>query len=329
MERIAIWTPPAGARHVALSPAMTRAAVLITDTIVIMDPGTNTITAIVPADDAAWVAVRDDGTVVATISADREVRVIPVTAPADARTLGVLCGARDTAACDATNFRDDTLFEPEQLVFASQGDLMIVSERRFDDLETYYGGGSLTGEATTWVARWSTGAAQALTSDRHIGNITYTSRDEEVYPDYPTAAVWSPRAGHLALISRKRGAVTVYRRVDDTWHAAPRAPHDQVRAAAFTPDETTLLLACGTRVIRWNIERGEEHGALVTASEVHALAPAPADPRLAILDSHGVVTLLGDAPELLPQAHPSPARRIAWPDDLHIRHADGTLHRWR
>jgi hypothetical protein len=325
MERIAIWTPPAGARHVALSPAMTRAAVLIADSIVIMDPGTNTITATVPARDAAWVAVRDDGTVLATISADREVRVSPVTAPADARRLAVLCGARDTAACDTTNFRDDTRFEPEQLVFAPQGDLMIVSERRFDDLETYYGGGSLTSEATTWVARWSTGAAQALTSDRQVGNITYTSRDEEVRPDYPTAVVWSPRASYIALISRKRGAVALYRRVDDTWHAAPRPPHDRVRAAAFTPDETMLLLARGTRVIRWDIDRGEEHGSLVTADEAHALAPAPADPRLAILDSQGVVTLLGDAPEMLPGL----ARRIAWPDALHICHADGTLHRWR
>lgn len=329
MERIAIWTPPPDARHVALSPAMTHAAVLTADSITLVHTGTNTITATLPAGDANWLAVRDDGAFVATISADRKVRVIPVATPADARPLTILCGTRNTAGCDAHNFHDETRFDPEQFVFAPRGDLMIVSERRFDDLETYYGGGSLGGDATTWVVRGSTGAARVLSVDCQIGNITYSSRDDEVYADHPIAAVWSPRADLIALIFKKRGAVAVHRLVDDTWHAAPRPPHDEVHAAAFTPDETTLLLARGTRVIRWDLRRGEEQGALVTSVEVHALAPAPADPRLAILDLHGALTLHGDAPETPPQDHPSPACAIAWPDDLRVRHADGTLHLWR
>lgn len=329
-ECAATWTPPADARHVAVSPAMTRAAVLAADgTVLVVDTQTGTTTARLRVVDAAWLAVSDDGAAVAVIDAARRVRVIPVGAPADARALAVRCGARCTMACDSHVFRDDTLVEPDQLVFSPRGDLVIASERSFDDHETYYGGGTIRGDAETWVARCSTGVATLLAASRVSGSITYSYSTRVVPPAHAVAAVCSRHAGWLALVF-DTGGVTVHRRLEDAWSVAPRPPHDEVRAAAFTPDEAILLLARGMRVVRWELERGEESGALVTAGEVLALAHAPGDPRIACVDQNGEVTIHGDASaDPLPRAHPSPAARVSWSAGLlRIRCADGTVVSW-
>lgn len=320
------WRPPDEARLVAFSPGLARVAVLGVDgDIALIEPFVGAARTLHLELPTLALALADDGETLAVVDARRDVHIVPLAAPADARVIPARCGEllrQRVAPAPAT---ERVSIAPHDLVLATGTDAALTSERTLDDQEEYYGGGWLTSSARTTLTRWRTGAARVLWTDDASHAMTYTVRDTERSAEHPVAAAFSSDGRRLGLLMRE-GRLALY-----DGEGAPLASIEgsSLRAFAFLPGDAGLVTASGARVVTRDLVGRPRHESSAPR-DVAALASSPCGTWIACLDVAGGVTVLdaaeGAVVDALPSAHTGSPRAIAWLDDhLRIRWADDTL----